>query len=194
MDETTGVTVEKPEWNNDTQINNTIENSVSSVSLKSEFYEENVSKDSFYEDFDKSKKNIKEIPIIHLPSSIEDNFIFLTWNNYICSNCKEYFYYTFNSDENINVECGCKYIQYCPVNEFIRKYSSLTKPNLCEKHNKGFTNYCKACKKDLCEDCLEVKAKFSNSTGNITAHNCHILIITNVLLINNKYFKKRFLK
>lgn len=82
----------------------------------------------------------------------------------------------------MDLECKCRLLRNYRLEDLGVGYFSKNKSIFCEKHkdqngkNKKFTHYCKDCKIDLCEDCLEEKEKYKNDTGNIKEHEVHDLI------------------
>ena len=112
-------------------------------------------------------------------SSISQDLRFLLPIYFTCSNCNKNFSLKFNNFECMTIECGCKLINNCTLQDFINKYSSaeLNKNFGCNKHeNKKYIMYCKDCKYDLCEECLKEIAEYNNDTGKQTTHETHNLI------------------
>jgi len=115
-------------------------------------------------------------------SSISSDLRFLLPIYISCSNCKENFSLKIHNFKYMTVECGCKLIKNCTLNEFITKYCSSELINYgCKIHYeenkpKNFIKYCKDCKVDLCEDCLNSKGLYNNDTGKHKAHEVHDLI------------------
>ena len=109
-------------------------------------------------------------------SSISQDLRFLLPIYFTCSNCNKNFSLKFNNFECMTIECGCKLINNCTLQDFINKYSSaeLNKNFGCNKHeNKKYIMYCKDCKDDLCEECLKTKALYNNDSGKHTEHETH---------------------
>ena len=115
-------------------------------------------------------------------SSISSDLRFLLPIYISCSNCKENFSLKIHNFKYMTVECGCKLIKNCTLNEFITKYCSSELINYgCKIHYeenkpKNFIKYCKDCKVDLCQDCLNSKGLYNNDTGKHKAHEVHDLI------------------
>ena len=106
----------------------------------------------------------------------------------MCSSCKQYFNIKALNLEYIDIECKCRYIKNCPINEFKKKQDDgffFDTENICCKlHSKNncskeFIKYCKDCKKDLCETCLEESALYNNDSGTHKIHETHDLINLN---------------
>ena len=115
-------------------------------------------------------------------SSISSDLRFLLPIYISCSNCKENFSLKIHNFKYMTVECGCKLIKNCTLNEFITKYCSSELINYgCKIHYeenkpKNFIKYCKDCKVDLCEDWLNSIGLYNNDTGKHKAHEVHDLI------------------
>ena len=106
----------------------------------------------------------------------------------MCSSCKQYFNIKSLNLEYIDIECKCRYIKNCPINEFKKKQDDgffFDTENICCKlhsknnRSKEFIKYCKDCKKDLCETCLEESALYNNDSGTHKIHETHDLINLN---------------
>ena len=115
-------------------------------------------------------------------SSISTDLRFLLPIYISCANRKENFSLKLHDFKYMTVECGCKLIKNCTLNEFIVKYYSSELINYgCKIHNeerkpKNYIKYCKDCKVDLCEDCLNSIGLYNNDTGKHKAHELHNLI------------------
>ena len=106
----------------------------------------------------------------------------------MCSSCKQYFNIKSLNLEYIDIECKCRYIKNCPINEFKKRQDDGfifdTENIRCKLHSKNncfkkFIKYCKDCKKDLCETCLEESALYNNDSGTHKIHETHDLINLN---------------
>jgi len=119
-------------------------------------------------------------------------------NLYIsCKKCYEYYSLKFPDLNHITIECGCKLIKNCLINNFILNYCSKLPPNKygCKWHDgERIEKYCKDCKMNLCHLCLSEKSDFYNYSGQHTKHETHTLI--NLLEVKKEIeeIKKKLLK
>ena len=103
----------------------------------------------------------------------------------LCSSCNEYFDIISLNMEYIDIECKCRFLKNCPINEFEKKQNNNfffdndkfgCKLHFENNSNEHFVKYCLDCKKDLCKQCLKEIAKFNNDKGQHTTHEVHDLI------------------
>ena len=116
-------------------------------------------------------------------SSISSDLRFVLPIYISCPNCKENFSLKLHNFTYMNLECSCKLTKNCTFDDFLSKFCSSEVPNLgCKIHTnseneqKIFIKYCKDCKVDLCEECLNAIGLYNNDTGKHTAHELHDLI------------------
>ena len=97
-----------------------------------------------------------------------------------CIKCKNF--YNINFESNImNFECGCQKINNCPIDHFIRNYTTTNKEEVeknikCKIHNKNYSTYCTDCKCNLCDDCLKETKTYNNIEMIIKKHETHTKI------------------
>ena len=108
-----------------------------------------------------------------------------------CKKCTENFFLKFQRN-CLNIECGCKLIQNCSLEKFIKDSfvnDVIDKRNLvCQNHNLKYIKYCVDCGDNLCEQCLKEETKYNNDINKIiTKHETHTTIN---LLNKNKKIKK----
>lgn len=77
-----------------------------------------------------------------------------------CQKCKKFYIIEFDSYNFLNFECDCEKINNCTIDKFIKEYTFSDKEEVekyinCKKHiNEKYLIYCKDCKCDLCEKCV----------------------------------------
>ena len=77
---------------------------------------------------------------------------------FICHYCHSSPKFTF-IDNKLHVKCDCKKLDELIISDFIEKYTTHNKYVIerylyCNKHNKKYERYCKWCRVNLCEDCI----------------------------------------
>ena len=125
-------------------------------------------------------KDYENLPITQ-DSYVSMSKIFLSPVYILCVLCNQFYSFEIIGSNKINLECGCKFMTICDLEKFITTYCSQIKVNFgCKKHTKENIikknkYYCKDCKEDLCEECLEEIAKDIND-GKRKKHDTHTLI------------------
>ena len=100
---------------------------------------------------------------------------------FFCIKCKKFYIIDFESNIFIKIECDCKTIKNCIIDDFIKEYiienlEEVEKNINCKIHNKKYKIYCIDCKEDLCEDCEKETKKYNNIEIIIKKHETHSVI------------------
>ena len=108
-----------------------------------------------------------------------NNLIFLLNIFNSCKNCGDCIFFKFQSFKRITIECICKLIKNCTVDEFINLFCKNNKPKQygCKFHQRQkYEKYCIDCNRNLCKDCLDEEALYKIVTSAKKRHEDHTLI------------------
>ena len=116
----------------------------------------------------------------------------------ICKKCHEFPIFQFETEDSINISCGCK--NFMKLGDIFLKYLDDEKYQLnymkCNEHNKIFNYYCKNCSKNICSECLKQKSHLNHKyiifDGMKFDINMKIENIKEILNIPDKIFDKDF--
>lgn len=143
-----------------------LDNNISDINSEENFYPSRLSSGSILSY--NSNSSISNFRFsIDSNSSFNENIIKKTKSKknkkpkYIfCQKCKKFFLIEFDSNNFLNFECDCEKINNCTIDKFIKEYTfsdqeEVEKNINCKNHiNKKYFIYCKDCKCDLCEECI----------------------------------------
>ena len=166
-------------------IDNLSANSSTQSSL-SKFYD-NCYSDEFH-NFESISSESHSIIQGTISSSLEDIILLKSniFGKMYCPKCMIPCSIIFNDNFSISFECGCSFIKYISIKEFIndyikKEYFKNQKYTMhCQYHfeQTAFIKYCIDCEHDLCEKCMDVKyiLQSNNKTTANKKHDNHSFI------------------
>ena len=161
------------------ETNNFNDNSIDSISNKSQLYEESINNNNItiYKDI---YKNFYGESSNKISSSNNDSFIKKDSNSSkqitFCKNCNTSYEIDYKILVFLSMECDCCKIDGCTLKEILENYiikneNQIEKSCICSIHNEEYIKYCEDCKKNLCKKCLEELKQENNK--NLKKHETH---------------------